>query len=89
MEPGHDQYDEQANIGGNSDQSMGMNQQQGFGGGGFDPNMAGFHNGNFANMGMNGFNPMMGMMGMGMPNMMGKPSFSLSSPPFGNGSSSD
>ncbi|KAF2215182.1 hypothetical protein CERZMDRAFT_94597 [Cercospora zeae-maydis SCOH1-5] len=70
---GHEQeqYGAQANENDMVSQNMSMNQQQSFGGGGFDQNMAGFGNANFANMAMGGYNPMMNMMSMGMPNMMG------------------
>ncbi|PPJ54010.1 hypothetical protein CBER1_03006 [Cercospora berteroae] len=74
-----EQYEEEANGEQMVSQNMPMNQQQGFGG--FDQNMAGFGNANFANMGMNGFNPMMNMMGMGMPNMMGMPGMGMGMDP--------
>ena len=53
---------------------MPSNQSQRYG---FDQNTNGFNGNSFANMNMNGFNPMMGMpgFGMGMPGMMGKHDF--------------
>lgn len=68
---GEEQYNAQNNGEDESgQQNMQMDQQQDFGN--FDQNMSGFGNDNLANMNMNGFNPMMGNFGMGMPNMMGK-----------------